>query len=126
MTKFPSDIVTVAPLPMPHVYQITFNHLKYILVIPPFLLLMGDLMDIPHTGMSKFTHKNRVFHLNDIFLIPSTSKNLLSVYQLCCDNHVFIEFDCHKVLRRCCWKEFKRIICIHYLFLCIVWNEERF
>lgn len=54
-------------------------------------------MDIPHTGMSKFTHKNRVFHLNDIFLIPSTSKNLLSVYQLCCDNHVFIEFDCHKV-----------------------------
>lgn len=35
--------------------------------------------------------------LDDILVVPETSKNLLFVHQLCVDNMVSVEFDKHKV-----------------------------
>lgn len=35
--------------------------------------------------------------LNDIVVIPSASKNLLSIQRLCSENHVIIRFDAQKV-----------------------------
>lgn len=57
-------------------------------------------MTITHIyGTSRFTKEKKTLVLNDFLLVPSTSKNLLSI-QFGRDNHVFLEFDCHIVTFR--------------------------
>lgn len=53
----------------------------------------GQRMEIIHTGGLCVQNGNRKFMLNDIHLIPSATKHLLSVYQFCLDNRLFLEFD---------------------------------
>lgn len=44
---------------------------------------------ISHTRNSSFNGDERKFYLNDLLLVPSASKNFLSVYQFCRNNRVF-------------------------------------
>lgn len=46
--------------------------------------------------------------LNDILVIPDSSRNLLSVNQICKDNNVYVEFDKQKV--RVCNKETREVL----------------
>lgn len=50
-------------------------------------------MLISHSGKSGFSSGQRIFMLNDLLLVPTASKNLLSVYQFFIDTNVFLEFD---------------------------------
>lgn len=52
----------------------------------------GTGMEISHVGNSIIKTPSRDIHLNNILHVPSTSKNLLSVYRIALDNNVFLEF----------------------------------
>lgn len=53
----------------------------------------GDQMRISHIGHSKYSDGIHDFDMNNIFVIPNASKNLMLVYQFCLDNNVYMEFD---------------------------------
>ncbi|KAG8471832.1 hypothetical protein CXB51_036626 [Gossypium anomalum] len=57
-------------------------------------LFMGNgvLVSVAHTGSSRFTSGNRVFHMKNILHVPHICKNLLSVAQFAGDNQVYFEF----------------------------------
>lgn len=54
-------------------------------------------MVITHTRVSEFSDQHKSYVLNDLLLVPFASKNLMSIYQFCFDNDVFLEFNCQNV-----------------------------
>lgn len=61
------------------------------------MIANSEQMGITHTGSSKFSKEQREFAMNDLLLIPTASKNLLSIHQFWLENRVFLEFDCQHV-----------------------------
>jgi hypothetical protein len=55
-------------------------------------------MRISYIGNSTLQTHERNLHLNNILLVPSTQKNLLSVHRLTTDNPIFIEYHSHYFL----------------------------
>lgn len=54
---------------------------------------VGSLMEIVKYGNSKVFGNSRQYALNDILLVPSSTKNLLYVQCFCEDNNVCVEFN---------------------------------
>lgn len=56
---------------------------------------MGNVIgfQISHVGSNSFVTNSRVLHLKILLLVPSITKNLISVSQFCTDNNVFFEFN---------------------------------
>lgn len=50
----------------------------------------GEQMKITHTSFSQLSNGTHNFVLNDMFVIPMASKNLLFVYHFCLDNNIYI------------------------------------
>lgn len=61
------------------------------------LVANGQLMPVVKSGnfIAKTNQKELI--LDNMLLVPSASKNLLSVQRLCADNNVYLEFDEQKV-----------------------------
>lgn len=57
-------------------------------------------MLISKSGSSAFSPNSRRFLLNDMLLVPSSTKNLLSVRKVCADNSVFVEITVQRVVVR--------------------------
>jgi hypothetical protein len=55
-------------------------------------------MRISYTGNSTLQIHERNLHLNNILLVPSTQKNICSVYRLTTNNPIFIEYHSHYFL----------------------------
>lgn len=53
------------------------------------LLGNGDQLPISYTGNMALPIRSSSFRLNNVYVIPSMRKNLLSIAQFCKDNHVF-------------------------------------
>jgi len=53
----------------------------------------GRPMSIAHYGTSVFSSNNRNYVLDDLLMVPTSTKNLLSVKRFCCDNQISIEFN---------------------------------
>lgn len=49
----------------------------------------GIGLSISHVGSNSFVTNSRVLHLKNLLLVPSITKNLISVSQFCTDNNVF-------------------------------------
>jgi hypothetical protein len=52
----------------------------------------GAGLSITHVGRSQLPGSSSPIELKNVLLVPGLSKNLLSVYRLVSDNHIFIEF----------------------------------
>lgn len=57
------------------------------------LLGNGDQLPISYIGNMALPIGSSSFRLNNVYVIPSMRKNLLSIAQFCKDNHVFCAFD---------------------------------
>ena len=53
----------------------------------------GDQLPITYTGNMSLPIGSSSFLLNNIYVVPSMRKNLLSIAQFCHDNHVLCAFD---------------------------------
>nr|CAN82540.1 hypothetical protein VITISV_015270 [Vitis vinifera] len=53
----------------------------------------GSTLPITHTGSTTIPTSSRTFILQNVLCVPSMQKNLISIYQFCTNNHVFIEFS---------------------------------
>lgn len=53
------------------------------------LLGNGDQLPISYIGNMALPIGSSSFRLNNVYVIPSMRKNLLSIAQFCKDNHVF-------------------------------------
>lgn len=54
-------------------------------------------MQIRHVGDYTIKVNSQSITLKDILIVPSSSKNLLSIKKLCNDNQVWVGFDSNKV-----------------------------
>src|SRR3954464_11707865 len=55
----------------------------------------GDELSVSHSGTTALFLANSTFKLNNVYVIPSMRKNLLSISQFCTDNNVLCAFDAH-------------------------------
>ena len=55
----------------------------------------GERLRVSHIGNTTLSLGLSFFHLNNVYLVPSMRKNLLSIAQFCADNHVLCAFDAH-------------------------------
>src|SRR3954462_15536625 len=53
----------------------------------------GEQLAISHTGNTTLTIGKSDFKLDNVYLIPSMRKNLLSISQFCIDKNVLCSFD---------------------------------
>nr|DAD45035.1 TPA_asm: hypothetical protein HUJ06_003265 [Nelumbo nucifera] len=53
----------------------------------------GSGLQITHTGSTTIPTSSRTITLHNVLCVPSMKKNLISIYQLCINNHVSIEFS---------------------------------
>lgn len=52
----------------------------------------GSGLQISHTGFTSLPSNSRDIALNKVLCVPNIHKNLISVYRLCNNNHVSVEF----------------------------------
>ena len=52
----------------------------------------GTGLSITHTGSTSLLTNNSAFQLNDVLCVPDIKTNLISIYQFCVTNNVFVEF----------------------------------
>jgi hypothetical protein len=52
----------------------------------------GKSLRITHLDSSTLHSSAHSFKLNNILYVPDIKRNLLSIYQFCVDNNVFVEF----------------------------------
>ena len=50
-------------------------------------------LPITHTGSTTIPTSSCTFTLQNVLCVPSMQKNLISIYQFCTNNHVFVEFS---------------------------------
>lgn len=53
----------------------------------------GSTLSITHTGSTSLSTPSRLFSLQNVLCVPSMKNNLISIYQLCTNNDVFVEFS---------------------------------
>ena len=53
----------------------------------------GSVIPITHTDSTTIPTSSRTFTLQNVLCVPSMQKNLISIYQFCTNNHVFVEFS---------------------------------
>lgn len=53
----------------------------------------GEGLPISHIGTASLSTSSHTFDLHNILRVPSIASNLLSVHQLCKDNHCSFHFD---------------------------------
>ena len=53
----------------------------------------GSALPITHTGSTTIPTSSRTFTLQNVLCVPSMQKNLISIYQFCTNNHVYVEFS---------------------------------
>ena len=58
-------------------------------------IMIGDGLTLPitHTGSITILISSRTFTLQNVFCVPSMQNNLISIYQFCTNNHVYVEFS---------------------------------
>lgn len=81
--------ITVIPENIQHLRA--FNGNNYIFTAD------GSPLLISQSGRSIFKSENRSFILKDLLLVPTVTRNLLSVNKFCIDNDVSLRFDSQKV-----------------------------
>ena len=59
---------------------------------PEIMYVSGACLSIKSIGNSTFTSQNSVFHLKDVFHVPTVTKKLLSISKFTNDNDVSVEF----------------------------------
>ena len=50
-------------------------------------------LPITHTGSTTIPTSSRTFILQNVLCVPSMQKNLISIYKVCTNNHVSVEFS---------------------------------
>ena len=56
------------------------------------VVVNGKGLTMNHSGSTSLPTSSSLIHLNNVLYVPDISQNLLSVFQLCQSNFVFIEF----------------------------------
>src|SRR5438270_2466692 len=55
----------------------------------------GERLSVSHICNTALSLGSSSFHLNNVYVVPSMRKNLLSIAQFCAYNHVLCTFDAH-------------------------------
>lgn len=60
----------------------------------------GTGLKISHVGSLSFSHMSSSIKLNNVQFVPSMSRNIISISQLCLDNNASIEFLPHSFVMK--------------------------